>query len=143
MFQSSRSREVGSVAGFLISWLAVYWVLSQLPVRQHDAWFKTGFAAALFSVTAAFVFLFAVCLSYIGRQRHWSARTCHMAGIWILIPGALLCFMALSDRTRQWAAVWILNLPLLTGYICGKLVHPELTDDEAYAPEPPLMLFPK
>jgi len=60
--------------------------------------------------------------------------------MWILIPATVLCLLV----TRNiWVAFWIVNLGGFTGYVCRKLVHPELTEDEAYAPEPPLTLFPK
>ncbi|MGH9739590.1 MAG: hypothetical protein ACRD4X_13550 [Candidatus Acidiferrales bacterium] len=138
MFQSPRSRKIGAAAALVISWSALYWLFSLLPLR-HEILFRIGFLTAALCATGAFVASFAACLAYIGRKQGWSPRTCHMAGIWILIPGALVC----ASIPTSWAAFWIANLPVFTGYICGKLVHPELTDDEAYAPEPPLTLFPK
>jgi len=141
MIVSARSRKIGVVVALVVSWVAVYWLFALLP-QKGDIWFRTGFVSALLCALGGLAFFWSVLLSYIAHWREWSPRTCHLAGISIVIPLTLLYallprgdFLAIFD--------WSATLWVFTGYICGKLAHPELTDDEAYAPEPPLTLFPR
>jgi hypothetical protein len=141
MFQSPRTRKIGTAAALFISWWANYWLFSQLPLR-HEVFYRVGFVCAALCVLGALAFFWGVWLSYVARWRKWSARKCHVAGISVLLPMALLYYVipgAHFVAVFNWAAcLWVWS-----GYVCGKLAHPELTDDEAYAPEPPLTLFPK
>ena len=141
MMESARSRKIGVVAALVVSWMAVYWASSLLPLKG-DVLFKIGFVSALLCALGGLTFFWGVLLSYVARWRKWSPRTCHIAGGWILAPLTLLYALIPQGHflvVFNWSAVlWV-----PAGYICGKLAHPELTDDEAYAPEPPLTLFPK
>ncbi|MGA9883440.1 MAG: hypothetical protein WBQ34_06960 [Candidatus Acidiferrales bacterium] len=144
MFQSPRSRKVGTVAALVISWSAVYWLYSLLPPLKHDILFRIGFLSATMCALGGLTFFWGVLLSHIARHRKWSPRTCHKAGLSILVPFAGLCFAVSRDQffviLEFEGAVC---LATFVGYVCRKLAYPGLTDDEAYAPEPPLTLFPK
>jgi hypothetical protein len=139
VFQSPKSRKIGAVAALAISWCAMYWMFWILPDVPRSILPRLGGAAALLCVVAVFTFFFGVCLAYVGRKQEWSPKTCHLAGILICVPAAALYWA----HPSQGLASIIVFQPWFAGHICGKLVHPELTDDEAYAPEPPLTLFPK
>ena len=141
MFQSSGSRRIGTVVALVISWCAAYWLFSLLPVR-HDAFFRVGFVCSVLCALGAFSVSWGVCLSYIAEWRKWSPRACHKSGISVLVPLAILCALIPHERFLI-AFDWTGCLLLVSGYVCGRLAHPELTDEEAYAPEPPLTLFPK
>jgi hypothetical protein len=54
------------------------------------------------------------------------------------------CILAIATRAVPWGA-WILfgNSATFVGAACRKLAYPELTQEQLYAPEPPLTMFPK
>jgi hypothetical protein len=141
MFQSSRSRQIGVVAAFLISWFALYWLFSQLPLR-HEISYRIGFVCAALCVLGGLTFFWGVWLSYVARWRKWSPRKCHIAGISVLAP-LLLMYFAAPHHNLIVVFDCLASLWIVSGYICGKFAHPELTDEQAYAPEPPLTLFAK
>jgi hypothetical protein len=141
MMESTRSRKVGACAAFVVSWMAVYWLASLMPLKG-DILFRIGFMAAVLCALGGLTFFWGVLLSYIGRWRKWSPRSCHFAGGSLLLPLAIL-YVLIPQGHFLVVFNWSATLWVPAGYICGKLAHPELTDDEAYAPEPPLTLFPK
>lgn len=142
MMQSARSRKVGAIAALVVSWCALFWLFWIIPRVPHSVLSRLGCTAAFICVLGGFAFFFGVCLSYVARWRKWSPRKCHVAGISILIPLGIMCFFVPRAHVVP-AFDWAACLWVVSGYICGKLAHPGLTDEEAYAPEPPLTLFPK
>lgn len=139
MLQSARSRKIGAVVALVISWWAAYWLLSISHDFHPPSLSRFGLVAALFCALGGFTFFFAACLAFIGKKRKWSPWMCHMAGLLIVLP---TLFFGFAD-TRSGVVTLVAMVPFFSGHVCGKLVHPELTDEEAYAPEPPLTLFPK
>lgn len=141
MMDSPRTRKIGAAAALAVSWLALYWLVALAPLNRAIL-FRVGFACAALCAIGSVTFFWGVCLSYIARWRKWSPRQCHQAGISVVAPLALLCCFVEQARLLvilDWSALLMMG----SGYVCGKLAHPELTDDQAYAPEPPLTLFPK
>ncbi len=139
--ESPLSRKIGVAAALMISCSAVYWLFSLLPLR-HSILFRIGFANAVLCALGGLAFFWGALLSYIAKHREWSPRTCHKAGISILVPFTVLCFVVPRDQFLL-AADWAACLAIFAGYVCRKLAYPGLTDEEAHAPEPPLTLFPK
>jgi hypothetical protein len=141
MMESPRIRKIGAFAAVMISWWAFYWLISLLPLR-HDVLFRIGFVCAVSCALGGLAFFWGVLLSYVARWRKWSPRKCHIAGLSILIPLGILSPLV---PTAHFVVIfdWAAGLALISGRICRKLAHPELTDEQAYAPEPPLTLFPK
>jgi hypothetical protein len=48
-----------------------------------------------------------------------------------------------TDPPFRAAGPFLFSLVTVAGYITRRLAYPELTDEEATAPPPPLSLFPK
>jgi hypothetical protein len=141
MMESTRSRKIGACAALVVSWMAVYWLFSLLPLKG-DIVFRTGFVSAVLCALGGMACFWGVLLSYVARHRKWSPQTCHKAGISILVPFAVLCFIVPRDQFLP-AADWGAGLAIFAGHVCRKLAYPGMTDAEAHAPEPPLTLFPK
>jgi hypothetical protein len=135
-------KKIAVAAGFLVSFSAALWLLS-LPVEPPAGTLaRFGFASALVCALGSIGYCWAVSLVYIARRHHWSPRKCSQAAMSIIaVIVVLACFA--SPRARTFTVLLTGFLPMITGYLCVRRVYPELTYDEAVAPEPPLSLFPK
>jgi len=139
--RTARSRIIGILAALFISWWASYWLISLTPLRQAIL-FRIGFMCAVVCAFGALTVLWGLLLSYAARNRKWSPLTCRKSGISVLLLIAPL--FAFQMRSELFPIFyWSGGLAVFAGYVCRKLAHPELSDDEAYASEPPLTLFPK
>jgi|SRR5271154_3490954 len=140
MREPSVTRKIITIAGILVSFFACVW-LPSLPVYSHDVLPRLGFLAALVGNLGILIYCWSAMLAYIGTRRKWSPRLCYAAGFSFLIPAILL--VCLASRSADGLA-GLLGMPTLwMGYLCRKLVYPEMSDEEANAPEPPLSLFHK
>jgi uncharacterized membrane protein len=133
------SRKVLVVAGFFVSFAGLFWVLS-CPHKSPEILPRLGFVAAMMSTGGAVMFFCAASFAYVVRKRKWSPRSCRWAGLLFGVPAAFL--MLTSARFFSVGGL-LICLMSFTGYICRRLAFPELTDEQAYAPEPPPSLFPK
>jgi hypothetical protein len=133
------SRKVQVVAGFFVSFAGLFWLLS-LPYKPHEILPRLGFVAAMICAGGSLMFFCAASFAYAIRKRKWSPRSCRWAGLLFAVPAALLMFTSGQFFS---ASGLLLCMMVLTGPVCRRLAFPELTDEQAYAPEPPLSLFPK
>ncbi len=69
-------------------------------------------------------------------------RACYLAGISILAVLTPIGYFAAAGPNGL-VIYWMGPLVVITGCLCRKLACPELSDEEAAAPPPPLSLFPK
>ncbi len=132
--------KIGATAGLVCSLSALFWLVSW-TARPTDFLSRLGWVSAGLCAEGAFVFLSAACFAHVARQRNWSAKRCHLSGFLIVVPGTLFLAGPHANFYLWWS--FVCGLPPITGYICRKLAYPEMTDEEAFAPEAPLSLFPK
>jgi len=142
MKEPSITRKIAVVGSIFISFLALLWLLS-LSEKPPEIFARLGFVSAALCAFASLIFSWAALLAYVARRGHWSPRACYLAGISIV--AVLLVIVYFDDAHAKSAGIAVIApfLPLVTGYLCRKLAYPELSDEDASAPEPPLSLFPK
>jgi len=141
MTEPSIQRKIAVVGGIFISFSALLWLLS-LSEKPPEIFPRLGFVSATLCASASLVFSWAALIAYVARRRHWSPRACYQAGLSIVAVLLVLAYFADGHVGR--AGIALLSfLSTLTGYLCRKLAYPELSDEEASAPAPPLSLFPK
>jgi len=143
MTGQSITSKVLLVAGLCFSFGAGLWLLSSI-VRPGEILPRLGFVSALICAFAVLVFCWAALLSSVARKLRWPprARIFYLAGLSIVAP-FLALFLLAAPRTRLPVFNLVCVMPVITGYLCRKMTYPELTDEEATAPEPPLSFFPK
>src|SRR6202030_3708127 len=139
MVKTTMSAKFLPVAGFLVSFFAFFW-LALLPIGSYSILWRLGFVAAALCAMGSITFCWAALAAFLAREWNWSPRTCMRAG-WPFIPLALIAGVAGSQFWR--AAGLLATNSLFAGLLCRRFVYPEMTDEQAAAPEPPLSLFPK
>ena len=135
----STGRVIGVAAGVCVSLWALFWLLS-VPAGTFDVGDRLGFMCAVACADAALGFLWALGFAYIVRTQNWSYRACRLAGICLLVPGSLLF---LNHGRALLIANFLLLQISVTSYLCRRIAFPEMSDEEAAAPEPPPTMFPK
>ena len=140
MKEPSVTRKIATIAGILVSFFACLWLLC-LPAYSHEVLSRLGLLAALVGNLGILIYCWAWLLAYIGTKRKWSPRLCYTAGISFVIPSILLMFFA-NRPVGSLIGLFVTSLSV-AGYVCRKLAYPEMSDEEATAPEPPLSLFSK
>ena len=139
MKEPSVTRKIVTIAGTLVSFFACLWLFS-LPAPSHEILPRLGFLAAAVGNLGILIYCWSAMLAYIATRRKWSPRVCNMAGISYLLPAILLFCLA----TRAAYLPGLLVMPMtMAGYLCRRFAYPEMSEEEANAPEPPLTLFPK
>jgi hypothetical protein len=136
MQEATLTRKVQVVASFLVSLAALCWLLS-LPYRPHDVLPRLGFTCAVFCALGALIFSWAALFAYLIHSMKWSARACKGAGLIFLVPA--IPFYIVGER---WAPLLACSFTAAS-YICRRIGFPEVSDEEAFGPEPPLSLFSK
>jgi hypothetical protein len=136
MQELTLARKVQVLAGFFVSLAALFWLLS-LPHRPHDILSRLGFTCAVFCALGALIFSWAALFAHLIHRMKWSARACKWAGLVFLIPA--IPFYIVGER---WAPLLACSFTAAS-YICRRIDFPEVSDDEAFGPEPPLSLFSK
>jgi hypothetical protein len=130
----------GVVAGLLVGASGMIWILSQH--EPDDMLGRLGMACALFCLSAVFAASWAAIVAHVAHKRDWSPRSCNLAGMLSLLAvGSLGLF--LGNTPSRSAPFFLIMLAWFGGYLTRKLAYPELTEEEANAPPPPLSLFPK
>jgi hypothetical protein len=138
---SDLSRVVLAAAGFFVSLGALAW-LNLFLGRPHEIIPRLGWISAMLCAQAALMFCLGTMVAFVARRRNWSPRECAIVGhCFFLVPGVLIFFFA--DPQLSYAGGFLATNAFLAGYISRKLAFPELTEEEATAPTPPLSLFPK
>lgn len=132
-------RKIAVVGGIFVSFSALLWLVS-LPEKPPEILPRVGFVSAAVCASASLVFSWAALIAYVARRRNWSPRACYLAG-GLSIVAVLFVLAYFADGHGGRAAGLLGGLSTLTAYLCRKLAYPELSDEEASAPEPPLSLF--
>jgi hypothetical protein len=139
MKKSSLGVKLSVSVGFFMSGGALYWLVTS-PPRPHELLFRIGYVSAVFCVLAVLSFCWAAFVADLALQRGWSPRTCIKAGG----PLCILVIVWGFVDSRFWLVAPLVGLiNLLTGFFARRIAYPDLTAEEAAAPEPPLSLFQK
>ncbi len=126
-------------SGFFMSGGALYWLVAS-PPKPHELLFRIGYVSAVFCALAVLSFCWAAFVADLALKRHWSPRTCIRAGV----PLSILVLVSGAVDSRFWLVAPLVGLiNLLAGFFARRIAYPNLTDEEAAAPEPPLSLFQK
>ncbi|HXP71523.1 MAG TPA: hypothetical protein VOA88_19765 [Candidatus Dormibacteraeota bacterium] len=139
MKEPSIGTKLVVASGFFMSAGALYWLVAS-PPRPRELLFRIGYVSAVFCAVAVLSFCWAAFVADLALKRGWSPRTCIKAG-------APLCILVLVwgfADSRFWLLVPLVGLiNVVAGFFARRIAYPNLTDEEAAAPEPPLSLFQK
>ena len=139
MKEPSIGTKLVVASGFFMSAGALYWLVAS-PPRPHELLFRIGYVSAVFCVLAVLSFCWAAFVADLALQRGWSSRTCIKAGG----PLCILVIVWGFVDSRFWLVAPLVGLiNLLAGFFARRIAYPDLTAEEAAAPEPPLSLFQK
>jgi hypothetical protein len=135
----SIGRVIGVAVGLCISFWATF---SLLPfISQADgAMNRVGLVCAFVCTFGLLVFFWAAGCAYVIHKLGWSYRACRYVGFAFLVPGSLLF---LSHGRALSIANFLTFQIVLSGYICRRIAFPEISDEQAVAPEPLPTMFPK
>jgi hypothetical protein len=140
MKEPSIGWKIATIAGILVSFTA-FWSWFSLPTDHPQILDRLGYIAAMFCDLAMLVYCWAAMLAYIATKKNWSPRVCRMAGFSYLIPAVLLA--CLASRPVMNVGYFLIAPISMVGYLCRKMAYPEMSEEEANAPEPPLSMFPR
>lgn len=137
MNKSSIARQIGDAFFLLLACSGIVWIASQ-NVKYFDVPSRVGFVSAAFCITGALAFCWARIGAYFIRKWDLPPRVSFRVGSVLTISGALFWFK--GDRFG-FLGQMLIFAGLSAGFICRRLAFPDLTDEQASAPEPPLSLF--
>jgi hypothetical protein len=101
---------------------------------------RIGYVSAVFCALTVLSFCWAAFAADLAMKRNWSPRTCLRAGI----PLSLFGFFSLLIDPRFWPLACLFGtINVSVAFFARRLAYPDMTDEEAAAPEPPLSLFQK
>lgn len=135
----STGRVIGVAAGLCVSFAATFWLLSVIS-ETTGTMNRAGLLSAFVCTFGLLVFFWAECSAYVIHKRGWSFRACRYVGLVFLLPGSVL-FLT-HGRPLSIANFLTIQI-LLSGYICRRIAFPELSDEDAAAPDPLPTMFPK
>jgi hypothetical protein len=139
MKKPSTWRVIGVVAGFCVSFGALFWLVS-ISQEIHGINNRLGLFCAFVCTYSASLFLWAEGFAYLVHVLNWSHRASRFAGMAFFLPGSLLFL----SHARPMSTVALLSTQMAgTSYIARKIGFPEMSDEEAAAPEPLPTMFPK
>jgi hypothetical protein len=138
MSRSELNRMFGSIVAILISYFAVYWILTS-PYHGSDLLRRAGWVSAGLCAMGVSVFFWAKLLVDTATKRHWSQRECVYAGLVTVIPGFLL-LVANGISLPQGSL--LMNDGVLTGMLLRHFVYPN-AEHAPFENDPPIALFPK
>jgi hypothetical protein len=139
MKEPSIGVKLAVFAGFFMSGGALYWLVAS-PPRTREILFRIGYVSAVFCALAVLSFCWAAFVADLALKRGWSPRTCIRAGV----PLCILVILWGAVDSRFWLLAPLVGLiNILAGFFARRIAYPNLTHEEAAAPEPPLSLFQK
>jgi hypothetical protein len=139
MKEPSIGVKLAVIAGFFMSGGALYWLVAS-PPRPREILFRIGYVSAVFCALAVLSFCWAALVADLALRRGWSPRTCIRAGV----PLCILVILWGAVDSRFWLLAPLVGLiNILAGFFARRIAYPDLTHEEAAAPEPPLSLFQK
>jgi hypothetical protein len=135
----STRRVIGVAAGLCISFWATFSLLSALT---HTTGFtnRLGLLCAFLCTFGLVVFFWAAGCAYVIRKLGGSYRACRYVGFAFLLPGSALFL----SHGRALSIINFLTVQIIfSGYICRRIAFPEISDEQAVAPELLPTMFPK
>jgi hypothetical protein len=135
----STGRVIGIAAGVCVSFAATFWLLSIIS-ETSGIMNRVGLLCAFVCTFGLLLFLWAAGSAYVIRMRGWSYRACRYVGFAFLLPGSALFFT--HGRALSIANFLTVQI-MLSSYICRRIAFPEISDEEAAAPDPLPTMFPK
>ena len=139
MKEPSIGTKLVVASGFFMSAGALYWLVAS-PPRPRELLFRIGYVSAVFCAVAVLSFCWAAFVADLALKRGWSPRTCIKAGV----PLCILVLVWGFVDSRFWLLVPLVGLiNVVAGFFARRIAYPNLTDEEAAAPESPLSLFQK
>jgi hypothetical protein len=101
---------------------------------------RVGLLCAFLCSFGLVMFFWAAGSAYVIHNLGWSYRACRYVGFAFLVPGSVL-FLS-QGRALSVANVLTFQI-VLSSDICRRIAFPEMSDEEATAPEPLPTMFPK
>jgi hypothetical protein len=139
MFKLSTFDRLLTVLGFLMACGALYWLLTTHH-RYPEFLPRVGYVSAVFCALLVLSFCWATVVADLALKKGWSPRTCIKAGV----PLGLLVLVWAAFDSRFWLLAPLVGLiNSFAGFFARRFAYPDLTDEQAAAPEPPLTLFQK
>jgi len=141
MKEPSPGVKIGVVAGFFVSAFALTW-LALIPVNLPSVVDRLGFFCAYCCAAGGVMFCWGAIAAYVARKHNWSPVACFAVGASLFaIPG--LAWPIFHSQPFAGRGIILLSMANFAGIVCRRLAYPELSDEQATAPPPPLTLFPK
>jgi hypothetical protein len=135
----SIARVIGVAVGLCVSFWATFSLLSILT-HTSGIMSRSGLVCAFVCTFGLLLFFWAAGSAYVIRKSGWTYRACRHAGVAFLLPGSALFL----SHGRALTIFNFLTVQIIfSGYICRKIAFPEISDEEALAPEPLPTMFPK
>jgi hypothetical protein len=135
----SISRMIGVAVGLCGSFLASFSLLSFLTYTP-GVMNRVGLLCAFMCTFGLVLYFWATGSAYVIHKMRWSYRACRYVGWAFLLPGSALF---LSHGRAISIANFLTVQIVLSSFICRRIAFPELSDEQAMAPEPLPTMFPK
>jgi hypothetical protein len=129
----STGRVIGIAAGLCVSFWASFSLLSFIS-HTSGVMNRVGLLCAFLCSFGLRVFFWAAGSACVIYMREWSYRACRYVGFAFLLPGST---MFLSHGRALSIANFLTMQIVVSGYICRRIAFPKMSDEEAFAPEPP------
>ncbi len=140
MREPSLSLKLTAVAGLLVGGSGALWLA--LSGGAGGLIPRVGFVCAGLCATACSIVSWAAIFAYVIRKMNWPPKSCVFAGLCLAVPGWLVLILSNSPHALSLGSL-LLTAATFAIYICRKLAFPEMTDEQAAAPPPPISLFGK
>jgi hypothetical protein len=140
MREPSLGVKLTALTGLAIGLIAACWLVS-ISSEPRELIPRLGFVCAGICATACSVVSWAAIFAYIIRKMNWTPKSCVFAGLSLAVPGLLVFFS--NSLHSFWLGILLVTSSTPTTYLCRRLAFPELTDEQASAPPPPIRLFGK
>ena len=139
MSEPSFGRKVQVLAGFCVSFAGLFWLIS-VPYKPPLIVPRIGYVCAIFCTFGCALSCWAAGYAYLVRKLNWSPRSCRWAGLSFVLPTLVLYFA--SGQSSSYGPL-VCSQMILGAYLCRRFAFPNVTDEQAFGPEPPLSLFPR
>ena len=135
----STRRVIGVAAGLCVSFCATFSLLSFISYTS-GVMNRLGLLCAFVCAFGLLLYFWAAGSAYVIYKLGWSDRACRYVGWAFLVPGSVLFL----SHGRAISITNFLTVQIvLSSLICRRIAFPELSDEQALAPEPLPTMFPK
>jgi hypothetical protein len=101
---------------------------------------RVGLLCVFVCTFGLLLYFWAAGSTYVIHKMGWSYRACRYVGWAFLLPGSALF---LSHARAISIANFLTVQIVLSTFICRRIAFPEISDEQALAPEPLPTMFPK